>query len=274
MGVTFPHEPAAGDKSLAYTGKPLPPCLRTPMQTPANTDHTSLLFSIAPDLWSAQQRISVQGLPVRTRMTVVRLAGEQLWLHSPIAPTPELRAALDALGQVRWVVAPNRTHHLFAGDWLAHYPQAQLWGAPGLAAKRPDLAQLQTLPDHPRNAADLPPEWLAALRMQFFAGLPLLNECVWLHQPSGSLVVTDLLQNYPQDLSFSARLFNTLNGTRGRLAMPRALRFSIRDKAAARASAQAICSWPVQRLVLAHDTVIEQDAAAQLRSALAFLLGD
>ena len=244
------------------------------MPTPAHTDETPALRSVAPELWSAQQRISVQGLPVRTRMTVVRLAGGQLCLLSSIAPKPELRAALDALGQVCWVVAPNRTHHLFAGDWLAHYPQAQLWGAPGLAAKRPDLAQLHTLPGPAADATTLPAEWAPDLHMQFFAGLPLLNECVWLHQPSGSLLVTDLLQNYPQDLSFSARLFNTLNGTRGRLAMPRALRFSIRDKAAARASAQAICSWPVQRLVLAHDTVIEQDAAAQLRSALAFLLGD
>ena len=237
------------------------------------TSATPTLTALAPGLWSAQQRISVQGLPVRTRMTVVRLPGKQLWLHSPIAPTPSLCAALAALGQVAYVVAPNRMHHLFAGAWLAHAPQAQLWGAPGLQQKRPDLPQLQTLPGATGTAA-LPATWQGQLLGQYIGGIPLLNETVWLHQPSGSLLVTDLLQNYPQDLSFSARLFNTLNGTRGRLAMPRALRFSIRDKAAARASAQAICSWPVQRLVLAHDTVIEQDAAAQLRSALAFLLGD
>jgi hypothetical protein len=232
--------------------------------------HHPALTLLAPNLWSTQHRLSVQGLPVRTRMTVVRLAGSQLWLHSPVPPTPALRDALDALGTVAFVVAPNRMHHLYAGDWLAHYPQAQLWGAPGLAAKRPDLPNLRSLPSQMGNTT--PAEWLGALALQGFGGIPLLNESVWLHQPTGSLIVTDLLQYYPQDLSLSAKLFNALNGTRSHLAMPRAVRFSIKNKAAARASAAAICQWPVERIVLAHDTVIAQDAAGQLRAALAFLV--
>ncbi|MCS4295551.1 hypothetical protein M2375_003794 [Comamonas sp. BIGb0152] len=224
-----------------------------------------MLEAIAPDLWSARQHISVHGLPVRSRMAVVRLPDGTLWLHSPIAPSPALRAALDALGTVRWIVAPNRMHHLFAGDWQAHYPQAELWGAPGLAAKRPDLPQLHSLDQA------LPAAWQPALAMQFFTGIPILNECVWLHQPSASLIVTDLLQYYPQDLSLSARLFNSLNGTRSRLAMPRALRFAIKDRAAASASASALCAWPVERLVLAHDAVLTENAGLQLQQALAFL---
>ena len=243
----------------------------TPTHLPGDASAPPPLIPLATDLWSTQQRISVQGLPVRTRMTVVRLPGEQLWLHSPIAPTPSLCAALAALGQVAYVVAPNRMHHLFAGAWLAHAPQAQLWGAPGLQQKRPDLPQLQTLPCAAGTAA-LPTAWLGQLLGQYIGGIPLLNETVWLHQPSGSLIVTDVLQHYPQDLSLSARLFNTANGTRSRLAMPRALRFAIRDTAATRAAAHTLCSWPVQRIVLAHDTVITQDAAGQLRAALAFLV--
>ncbi|GAB2804243.1 hypothetical protein GCM10027276_00970 [Comamonas piscis] len=227
-----------------------------------------MLELIADNLWSATQQISVHGLPVRTRMTVVRLPGGALWLHSPIAPAPALRAALDALGAVRWIVAPNRMHHLFAGAWQPHYPQAELWGAPGLAAKRPNLPQLRSLDQ------TLPAAWQPALAMQFFAGIPILHECVWLHQPSASLVVTDLLQYYPQDLSLSARLFNSLNGTRSRLAMPRALRFAIRDRAAASASAAQLAAWPVQRLVLAHDAVLTVHAGEQLQQALAFLLND
>ncbi len=227
-----------------------------------------MLDPTANDLWSATQQISVHGLPVRTRMTVVRLAGGALWLHSPIAPAAALRAALDTLGDVRWIVAPNRMHHLFAGDWQAHYPQAALWGAPGLGAKRPDLPHLHSLDQA------LPAAWQPSLQMQPFAGLPILNECVWLHQPSASLIVTDVLQYYPQDLSLSARLFNSLNGTRSRLAMPRALRFAIRDRTAASAAAARICAWPVQRLVLAHDALITEQASQQLQQALAFLLTD
>ncbi len=243
---------------------------------------SAALTALAPDLWSVQHQLSVQGLPVRTRMTVAHLPGNRLWLHSPIAPSPALCHALNALGQVAWVVAPSRMHHLFAGQWLQHYPSATLWGAPGLAEKRPDLSQLHTLPNTialpptqavTQSAPALPADWYTAFAMQLFGGIPLLNETIWLHRASGSLIFTDVLQYYPQDLSLSAQLFNSLNGTRSHLAMPRAIRFAIRDKAAARASAQTIAAWPVQRIVLAHDTVIDTDAADQLQAAWAFLLG-
>src|SRR3546814_4281084 len=47
-------------------------------------------------------------IPFPTRMTVVRLAGGRLWVHSPIAPDTVLFAAFDAPGDVAWLVAPNR----------------------------------------------------------------------------------------------------------------------------------------------------------------------
>ena len=58
-------------------------------------------------------------------MTVIQLAGGGLWLHSPIRLDDALRAALDAMGPVRFIVAPNKAHHLFAKKCLAMYPQAR-----------------------------------------------------------------------------------------------------------------------------------------------------
>jgi Domain of unknown function (DUF4336) len=52
----------------------------------------------AADVWLAAAPLSFLGLRIGTRMTVVRLASGDLWVHSPIALTPELRAAVDALG--------------------------------------------------------------------------------------------------------------------------------------------------------------------------------
>src|SRR3546814_1492573 len=42
-------------------------------------------------------------IPFPTRMTVVRLAGGRLWVHSPIAPATVLFEAIDALGDVAWL---------------------------------------------------------------------------------------------------------------------------------------------------------------------------
>ncbi|MCU0670686.1 MAG: DUF4336 domain-containing protein [Myxococcota bacterium] len=97
------------------------------------------LRPLAENLWVAERPQSFFGLPVGTRMTVIRLADERLLLHSPVALDAALRAQLDAIGRVCFVVAPNRVHHLYAGDVAKTYPEARLWIAPGLERKRPDL---------------------------------------------------------------------------------------------------------------------------------------
>ena len=63
-------------------------------------------------------------IPFSTRMTVVRLADGGLWCHSPIAPSPELFAQIDALGEVRHLVSPNKIHYAHIAAWKARYPQA------------------------------------------------------------------------------------------------------------------------------------------------------
>ncbi|MFL5348211.1 MAG: DUF4336 domain-containing protein [Hyalangium sp.] len=75
-----------------------------------------MLRKLDENLWVAEQPLNYMGLAVGTRMTVIRLADGGLWLHSPIRPTPPLREAVEALGPVRFLVAPNKYHHLFIGD--------------------------------------------------------------------------------------------------------------------------------------------------------------
>ena len=67
-------------------------------------------------LWTVAAPLKALGLAIGTRMTIVRLANGELWLHSPIRPTAEIREAIDALGPVRYIVAPNLFHHMFAGE--------------------------------------------------------------------------------------------------------------------------------------------------------------
>lgn len=113
------------------------------------------LERLADDLWVAERPQSFYGLPVGTRMTVMRLSGGRLLLHSPVALDAELRAELDALGQVLYAVAPNRVHHLYAGYVAKLYPQARLWVAPGLERKRPDLSFVAVLGDESTRARGL-----------------------------------------------------------------------------------------------------------------------
>jgi hypothetical protein len=97
------------------------------------------LEALAPNLWVAARPLKLIVGNVGTRMTVIRLADGTLFLHSPVQLDTDTRAALDAVGPVRWVVAPNKVHHLFVADYLTAYTDARAYGAPGLAEKRKDL---------------------------------------------------------------------------------------------------------------------------------------
>jgi len=62
-------------------------------------------------------------MPFPTRMTVLRLA-EGLFVHSPTRLTAELKAQVDRIGAVRWIVGPNRIHYWWIPDWHAAFPVA------------------------------------------------------------------------------------------------------------------------------------------------------
>jgi Domain of unknown function (DUF4336) len=220
-----------------------------------------MLQNIAHNIWHTQHNFAVNGLSVSSRMTVVRLQDGCLWLHSPVPITKELKAELMALGEVAYVVAPSKMHYLFAADCMAAFPQATLFGAPGLQTKRPNLKgmrELQALPE---------PSWQEDLEQLFFAGMPLVNETVWFHKPSRTLIVTDLLQYYQGDLSFGLKIYAKLTGTSKQLAVPKTVRWLVKDRIAALASAQKILNWPFERVVVAHNVILETDAYTTVEKA-------
>ncbi len=223
-----------------------------------------MLQPIAPNIWHTTHEFTSTGMRITSRMTVVRLGDGMLWLHSPVAISAALKAELQALGEVAYVVAPNKMHHLFVQDCLAAFPNAKLFGAPGLRKKRPDLTSLQEL-----NAAGTTPPWQKDLDQVFFDGIPLGNETVWFHKASGTLIVTDLLQFYQGDLPFGGRLYAQLNSVRTLLAVPRMIRWVIKDKTAAKASAAKILQWPFERVVVAHNCIVDVDAHAAVTRAFA-----
>jgi len=67
-----------------------------------------MLRQLAQDLRVTERPQRAFGIEIGTRMTVVRLADGTLFVHSPVALDRATRLALDALGPVRHVVAPNR----------------------------------------------------------------------------------------------------------------------------------------------------------------------
>lgn len=223
-----------------------------------------MLQAIAPDIWHVQHEFLANGLRISSRMTVVRLEGGGLWLHSPIPLTDSMRSQLASLGTVAYIVAPSKTHHLFVSECFAAFPQAKLFGAPGLRAKRPDLENLIELKPSEE------PEWQSDLAQIFFEGIPFGNETVWFHKSSGTLILTDLCQWWQGEMSLGAKAYAHLTGVRRELTVPRTVRFVVKDRQAARASAQRILQLPIQRVVVAHNAIVEEGAHAALAKAFAW----
>ena len=71
---------------------------------------------LAQDLWVTTRPLPLAVGDIGARMTVIRSGGD-LVLHSPVALDDETKQAIDELGAVRFVVAPNKAHHLFVAPW-------------------------------------------------------------------------------------------------------------------------------------------------------------
>lgn len=220
------------------------------------------MLSVVVDdhLWVAHQSLKFGPLALRTTMTVLRLANGDLWVHSPITPVPALRAALETLGEVRHVVAPNRSHHLYFKPFLDAFPQARGYVAPGLVTKRPDLAAFAELTPATSNA------WAPELHGVFVEGLPVLNETVWFHVESGALIVSDLLFRFGRTDPPLTRVAGRLLGVYGKVGMSRTMKAMVKDRAAFRRSVSTLVALPVRRLVLAHGDSVQIDGPTLARA--------
>lgn len=225
--------------------------------------HRFLTELVKEQIWYAQQPLKFGPINLTTRMTVVKLAAGTLWVHSPITPIPALLAELSTLGTVQYVVAPNKSHHLFFLQFLAAHPAASGFIAEGLSDKRPDLASF------PIITVQMP--WQSDLEGFFIEGLPIINETVWFHTPSGTLILTDLLFCFSRKNGGISAFIATLLGVYGKPGMSRTMKLAVKNKQALRRSVEPLLDLPVQRIVLAHDDIIVDAARDKLIQAFAWL---
>jgi hypothetical protein len=224
------------------------------------------LSLVAPDLWTAEHLMRLPGgVTLPSRMTVVRLPGRDLVLHSPIPLDEVMAGEIDALGQVRHVVAPSLLHHVHLAPCLARYPQADLHAPAGLAKKRPDLRISHTLTDAPAEA------WTGVLDQHHLAGAPLAGEVDFFHRPTGTLIAPDLVFNIRAPATFATGLVLRIMGTHKRLAASRMWRRYIKDRDAFAASLDRVLSWDFSRVLPGHGEVVSEDAKAGVTAAVAWL---
>ncbi|MFP2962546.1 hypothetical protein ACLEPN_33435 [Myxococcus sp. 1LA] len=218
---------------------------------------------VAEDVSVLAVEFRMGGMDLGGRMTAVRLPDGGLWLHSPVRFSPEARAAVDALGPVRFLVAPNLMHHLHLQDWAAAYPDAKVAAPAALKRKRPDLRIDVELGDTVDAA------WAPVLDQVLVQGMPKVDEVLFFHRPSRTLFVTDLAFNVHRTGSWFTRVYLKLSGAWQRLAPTMLIRSVIKDRQAVRASLARAQAWDVERVVVCHGDVLEQGGREAVRDAFA-----
>jgi hypothetical protein len=219
--------------------------------------------TFADDVWIETRRAKFYGVETGTRMTVVKLSDGGLFVHSPVSLDDALRREVDALGEVRAVVAPSIFHHLSVGEWMRAYPRATFAACPGLEWKRPDLAFGVVLGDQPH------PAWSADLDQVYFSARRE-NEVVFHHPKSKTFICADALLNLSGHDFASTRLVARLMGNDAP-GVGHLERFMIRNRALARRQVDRILAWEFDKAVLAHGTLVRSGAREATRHAYAWL---
>jgi hypothetical protein len=228
--------------------------------------NTTKLEQIADGVWGHERAIKLPGgMLLPSRATIVRVRDGSLAIHSPLAIDDDAAKSIDALGDVRAIVAPSCVHWMFVAGAKKRYPKARLYGPPGLEKKLKGIP-FDRLPEE-GNIKGLGDE-IVVKRIQ---GVPYMTEHSFLHEPSRSLIVTDLMFNVHDCQGFMMKLFFKMVGTWGKTAQSRFWRFLVRDRAAAAKSALEVLAWDFERIVVAHGEVVDCDARERARDALAWM---
>jgi len=190
-----------------------------------------MLREIDKNIWVAEQPLKYLGLDVGTRMTLICLVTGELIVISPVQVDSDTINQLNAIGDVSYIIAPNLYHYLFVSNFKAIYPKAKLWVAPGLESKKSDLPIDKVISvDQGSILNEVEYLLFDGFRVFDLKGSSLLNECVFLHQKSRTLVLTDTAFHFDESFSLTTQLAARLIGGYKKLSPSLLEKFATQEK--------------------------------------------
>jgi hypothetical protein len=212
--------------------------------------------------------VRVFGVPLPTRMIIVKLSDGSLWVNSPVSvPIPVLNR-IKALGPVRYLVAPTKLHIWRLEEWHVLFPEAELW------IPQHSQTESKRLPFACVLGGVLSPGWADDLDQVVFKGNLFIQEVFFFHKRSHTLIVADFIQNH--SIETNKPLLNALWKIAG-VAYPHGgvpvdIRLSFVDRTLARQSLETLLSWDFDKLIIAHGVCVGKDAKPFVEKAVHWLV--
>lgn len=216
--------------------------------------------SLAPGLLTSKYPLTILGTNHGRTVTVIRLSSGKVIVHSMAPFTSEDLAEIRDIGQVAWLVEAMLLHDTYAAEGPKHFPGIPFLGPPGFGG---------VVGFPVEGLLPAPGEWEDEIRVLRLRGAPKLEEHLFLHIPSRTLIVADLVFNFRQDEQGWNRFFHRhVAGFRRYPGTSRIFRLFVSDKTAFRQSLTELMAWDFDRIIPGHGEVIESGGKEALRLAM------
>lgn len=220
---------------------------------------------LADDLWLLSYPLRLLGVDLRRNVATMRLRSGELIIHSTAAFTAADVAAIRVCGRPAWLLDAMLRHDTFAGEGHAMLPEAT-YLAPAGFEKHVDFPVVPLVPP--------PAEWSSEVDVLEIEGLPSMRETVLLHRRSRTLIVADLIFNFPgPHRGWEAWMLRVAIGRRHAPGVSRAVKLAVRDRAALHRSLRTVLAWDFDRVIVGHGELIPTGGRAALADLFAEAFG-
>jgi hypothetical protein len=156
-------------------------------------------------------------------------------------------------------------HHLYLAQNIRSFPQATMHVSPALPAKLKLSFPYEILSNEP------PALWRDEISQHLVGGLPKLQEVVFFHHASRTLILTDLAFYVRHSDSWFTRLFMRLNGAYGHFGPSRIFCFLVKDRTALRTSLNRLQRWDFDRVIVSHGERLEHGGKQAMQTQYAWV---
>jgi hypothetical protein len=216
--------------------------------------------AIADHIWIQLFPLSMLGGHQGRVVTVLRLSSGKLIIHSTGPFSNADIAQIKALGEPGWLVDSMLRHDTFSKEKRSAFPDLPYLAPEGF----PLAAELKTQPLLPP-----PPEWSPEIQVVRIAGMPGVEEHVFLHVPSRTIIVADLVFNFAPSSGWRSFMRKTLMGVKESPDSARLYPLQIKDRAAYDASIRELLAWDFDRIIVGHNEPVLSNGKHLLAEALA-----
>lgn len=214
---------------------------------------------LAENVWVVPFELKALGLDIGRNVTVIRLSSGDLVVHSTAPFSTEQVKQIGSLGSVRWITDPMVDHDTFSREGQAAFEDAVFLAPEGFPSEQGVVTQ----PLFP-----VPKEWGQEIQVVRLEGADSFNEHVFFHLPSCTLIVCDLLMNFPEvDSMWESALLHLGLGSKRAPGTSRRMKFAVKDAALFRASVRKVLGWPFERVVVGHGEPLCENAYERSKAA-------